>query len=119
MAPRRSAVEEVEEEQENQNELASLKFKEPITWRPGKSIPVDQLMKKLDRLSKELAELEQDYTDVGSLTKIAKEIASHQLLAHKDKGVRAFTACCAADILRLCAPNAPFTASQLKVCCAP
>jgi len=114
MAPRRSAAAEAEE-QENEAELVTLKFKEPLSWRPGKPIPIDQLLKRLNSLSKELSEMDQDTVDPNSLTKVAKELASHQLLNHKDKGVRAYAACCIVDILRLCAPDAPFTPSQLKV----
>ncbi|KAK5663935.1 hypothetical protein OQA88_147 [Cercophora sp. LCS_1] len=111
MAPRRSAAAEVEEPEE---ETVSLQFDEPLTWRPGKPIPIDQLLKRLDRLSKELSELDQEVVDVKSLVKVSKDLAHHQLLTHKDKGVRAYTACCIVDILKLCAPNAPFTPSQLK-----
>lgn len=95
--------------------MVRLQFKEPLTWRPGKAIPLDTLLKRLDQLTRELAEMDQETTDPSSLTKVAKEVASHQLLNHKDKGVRAYTACCVVDILRLCAPDAPFTPSQLKV----
>jgi len=119
MAPRRAAAaEDVEEEgqQGQEGELVSLRFNEPLSWRPGKPIPTDQLLKRLDRLSKELAEMDQDYVDTDSLVKVAQELASHQLLTHKDKGVRAYTACCVVDVLKLCAPNAPFKPSQLKVC---
>ena len=115
MAPRRSAPAEPEE-QEQEEELVTLEFNETLTWRPGKPIPIDQLLKRLDKLSKELTELDQETFDDTSLTKVAKEVAAHQLLTHKDKGVRAFAACCVVDILRLCAPNAPFTPAQTKVC---
>ncbi|RKU48186.1 hypothetical protein DL546_009503 [Coniochaeta pulveracea] len=118
MAPRRRApVEEVVEEEQQEHEdggLETLQFDEPLSWRPGKPIPTDTLLKRLDRLSKELQELDQDQVDPKSLTKVAKELANHQLLSHKDKGVRAFTACCLVDILKLCAPNAPFTPTQLR-----
>ncbi|KAL2270417.1 hypothetical protein VTJ83DRAFT_2601 [Remersonia thermophila] len=113
MAPRRTASSDAEE-QAPDDEMVKLQFDEPLTWRPGKPIPIDTLLKRLDRLARELAELDQETTDPASLTKVAKEVASHQLLGHKDKGVRAYTACCVADILRLCAPDAPFTPSQLK-----
>ncbi|KAL1842410.1 hypothetical protein VTJ49DRAFT_5369 [Mycothermus thermophilus] len=113
MAPRQNASSDVEE-QAPDDEMVKLQFDEPLTWRPGKPIPIDTLLKRLDRLARELAELDQETTDTASLTKVAKEVASHQLLGHKDKGVRAYTACCVADILRLCAPDAPFTPSQLK-----
>jgi sister-chromatid-cohesion protein PDS5 len=114
MTPRRSAVAEAEEP-EPETGMMRLQFNETLTWRPGKPIPIDTLLKRLDRLAKELADLDQENTDQSSLNKVAKEVASHQLLNHKDKGVRAYTACCVADILRLCAPDAPFTPSQLKV----
>lgn len=118
MAPRQNPSSDVEE-QAPEEEMVKLQFNETLTWRPGKPIGSDTLLKRLDRLAKELAELEQETTDTDSLTKVAKEVASHQLLGHKDKGVRAYTACCVADILRLCAPDAPFTPSQLKVCLLP
>ncbi|KAM7220742.1 Armadillo-type fold [Rhypophila decipiens] len=115
MAPtRRSAPAEEEEAQEPEQELVTLKFKDAITWRPGKAIPIDQLLKRLDKLSSELSDMDQETADEGPINKIAKEVASHQLLSHKDKGVRAYVACCIVDILRICAPNAPFTPSQLK-----
>ncbi|KAK4135442.1 ARM repeat-containing protein [Trichocladium antarcticum] len=118
MAPRRSAAgataAEPEPEQEQDTGASRLQFNEPLTWRPGKPIPLDTLLKRLDRLTKELSEMDQETTDPASLAKVAKEVASHQLLNHKDKGVRAYTACCVVDILRLCAPDAPFTPSQLK-----
>lgn len=109
-------VEEVPEEQPEQDDegLESLQFNEALNWRPGKPIATDTLLKRLDRLSKELQEMDQDQVDQNSLVKVAKELAAHQLLSHKDKGVRAFTACCLVDILKLCAPNAPFTPSQLR-----
>lgn len=119
MAPRRSAAAAAAaaeaDEQDQDAGSVKLQFNEPLTWRPGRPIPVDTLLKRLDRLTKELSEMDQETTDQASLAQVAKEAASHQLLNHKDKGVRAYTACCVVDILRLCAPDAPFTPSQLKV----
>jgi len=109
MAPRRGA--EVEQEPA----LGGLKFNEPLSWRAGKAIPIGELHKRLDALSNELQDMDQEETDKNSLTGVAKELAAHNLLSHKDKGVRAFTACCLVDVLKLCAPDAPFTGSQLKV----
>jgi sister-chromatid-cohesion protein PDS5 len=92
-----------------------LQFNEPLSWRAGKPIAIGELLRRLGALAKELRDMEQEDCDRDSLTKVAKDLAGHGLLAHKDKGVRAWTACCLVDILRLCAPDAPYTATQLKV----
>lgn len=59
--------------------------------------------------------MEQEQIERESFTKVAKELVNPNLLMHKDKGVKALTAACLVDILRLCAPDAPFTGQQLKV----
>ncbi|KAL9104978.1 MAG: hypothetical protein Q9163_000150 [Psora crenata] len=94
--------------------LPGLQFNENLSWRAGKPIPIADLLRRLQALSREMRALEQEESDRGSLTRVAKELASPNLLAHKDKGVRAWTACCLVDILRLCAPDAPYTGHQLK-----
>lgn len=96
-------------------DLARLQFNEPLSWRAGKAINTSELHRRLDKLSKELMDMEQDDVDTDSFTKVAKELAGHQILAHKDRGVRAYAAACIVEILRICAPNAPFTPAQLKV----
>jgi sister-chromatid-cohesion protein PDS5 len=110
MAPRRSA------EVVHEPQLGGLKFNEPLSWRAGKPIATSELLRRLDALAVELRDMEQEETDKDSLTHVAKELAGQNLLGHKDKGVRAFTACCLVDVLRICAPDAPFTATMLKVC---
>lgn len=112
MAPRRGAEPAPEEPEQ---ELVRLTFNEPLSWRAGKPIVTGELLKRLDTLSNELQEMDQEEIDKDSFTKVAKELAGQQLLGHKDKGVRAFTACCLVDVLKLCAPDAPFTPTQLKV----
>lgn len=116
MSRRRRAAEPApEEEQEEEHDPEGLKFKEPLSWRPGKPIPTTELVKRLNKLSKELAELDQDWEHKESLNNVAKELSSANIIGHKDKGVKAFGACCLVDILKICAPDAPFTPSQLKV----
>jgi len=95
-------------------QLATLQFQEPLSWKAGRQIPLADLLKRLQTLSKELRGLE-DHTDRDSLSSVAAQLVGTHLLAHKDKGIRAWTACCLVDILRICAPDAPFTATQLKV----
>lgn len=115
MAPRRGAAAEASEEEEEDTQLIPLQFDEPLGWRAGRAIPVAELHRRLDVLSKELKEMDQERCDKSSLKKVAKELAGQNLLGHKDRGVQAFAACCLVDILALCAPDAPFTATQLKV----
>jgi hypothetical protein len=110
MAPRRGAEDVAEEAQ-----LGSLTFNEPLSWRAGKPIPTGELLRRLTALAEELQDMDQEETDNDSLTNVAKELAGPNLLNHKDKGVRAYTACCLVDVLRICAPDAPFTPTQLKV----
>ncbi|OBT54241.1 hypothetical protein VE04_06474 [Pseudogymnoascus sp. 24MN13] len=82
--------------------LPALTFDEPLSWRAGKAIPTAELLRRLGE------------TDKASLGKVAKELCSPNLLGHKDRGVRAFAAACLVDVLKICAPDAPFTPSQLK-----
>ena len=93
----------------------NLKFGEPLSWRAGKAIAVAELLRRLQALLEEIRPLDQDGIYKASLTTVAKELANPNLLAHKDNGVKAWTACCLVEILRLCAPDAPYTERQLKV----
>ena len=94
-----------------------LQFSQPLSWRAGRPISVADLLKRLQALAAEMHEMDQDEDEAfrSSFTKSSKELADPQLLDHKDKGVRAWVACCAVDVLRLCAPDAPFTERQLRV----
>lgn len=96
-------------------ELVSLQFKESLTGRVGKAIPTTDLLRRLDKLSKELVDMDQETVDKASLTNVAKELVSNALLGHKEAGVKAHVASCLVDILKLCAPEAPFTPKQLTV----
>jgi len=102
-------------EEESHNLLPGLQFNEPLSWRAGKPIAIADLLRRLQALSREMREMEQEENERDSFTKVANELASPNLLAHKDKGVRAWTACCLVDILRLCAPDAPYTGPKLRV----
>lgn len=104
------------EEAEEDSGLRGLSFNQPLSWRVGRSaIPIADLLERLQSLAQELRKLEQEEIEKESLRKVSQELASAHLLAHKDKGVRAWAACCLVDVLRLCAPDAPFTRNQLKV----
>lgn len=117
MAPRRGQPQpkEVEEEEETQPQPGVLQFNEALSWKAGKPIPMGELLRRLETLAEELREMDQEEIDKESFAKVAKELAGQHLLGHKDKGIRAWTGCCLVDVLKLCAPDAPFAASQLKV----
>ncbi|GJJ10554.1 hypothetical protein Clacol_004781 [Clathrus columnatus] len=91
--------------------LKKLQFKDKLTV---KGSTTDALLKKLLTLQTELASLEQEHVDVKSLAFIRKELIQVTILLHKDKGVKAYAACCLADLLRLYAPDAPYTADELR-----
>ncbi|KAJ7487778.1 armadillo-type protein [Mycena latifolia] len=80
----------------------------------GKALSTDALIKKLQVLHLELAELDQELVDVNSLSSVRKELISTTIMHHKDRGVKAYAACCLADILRLTAPDAPYTQGELR-----
>ncbi|KAI9202801.1 armadillo-type protein [Polychytrium aggregatum] len=81
---------------------------------PGRPLQTNELHKRLKKTHLELSQLEQETCDTQSLSVLRKDLLSHSLLAHKDKGVRIYTACCLADILRLFAPDAPYTENELR-----
>ena len=122
--PQADEVEDMEEEVADNNdeppmdadELKSLQFNQELSWRPAKPIASGTLVARLESLSKELAEFDQGDVDLESVKGVAEKLAHRNLIQHKDKGVKAYTACCLVDILRLYVPDAPFTGDQLKVC---
>lgn len=99
-----------------QNGLHRLRFNQPLTWKAGRQIPLSELLKRLSSLGQELRDYEQEDVVRDTIDSTAKELASQQLLSHKDRGVKAWTAHCLVDVLRLYAPDAPYTPAELKVC---
>jgi sister-chromatid-cohesion protein PDS5 len=112
------AVEPMEVEEDGQDvemdEAQALQFDQPITWRPGKPIVVSELLRRLKTLSEELATMDQEDADREALVPKAQELASAQLLSHKDKGVKAYAMMCIVEMFRLLAPDAPYKGGQLK-----
>lgn len=103
------------EQQDGADGEQSLKFNEELSWRPAKPIPTGTLIPRLERLSAELSDFDQGGVNLDSIKDVAEKLAHRHLLQHKDSGVKAYTACCLVDILRLYVPDAPFTSDQLKV----
>ena len=88
-----------------------LKFYDKLV---GKGLSTDALLKKLKNLHTQLADLDQDRVDTATLATVRKELIHNTILLHKDRGVKAYAACCLADILRLFAPDAPYTHNELR-----
>ncbi|KAL9936440.1 hypothetical protein V8E36_004508 [Tilletia maclaganii] len=74
----------------------------------------DVLLKRLKDVQVELARMEQETVDTRSIKAVAKELVSSSLIQHKDASIRASVACCIADILRLFAPDAPYSQGELR-----
>ena len=88
-----------------------LRFRDKLV---GKGLSTDALLKKLKQLHQELADMDQEHVDVNSLAPVRKDLISTSILLHKDRGVKAYAACCLADLLRLYAPDAPYTQNELR-----
>ncbi|KAF9110601.1 hypothetical protein BGX27_006126 [Mortierella sp. AM989] len=85
-----------------------LQFRQKLTGSTS------DLLNKLKELHAELRSMEQESVDTTSFSSITKQLIDPSLVNHKDKGVRIYTACCIADMLRLYAPDAPYTNNNLK-----
>jgi sister chromatid cohesion protein PDS5 len=68
----------------------------------------------LDELSS-ITEAEPENIDLTSFATVRKDLIGPSLILHKDKGVKAYVACCIAELLNVYAPDAPYTAGELKV----
>ncbi|KIW69933.1 hypothetical protein PV04_02247 [Phialophora macrospora] len=99
---------------EHRYDIPGLRFNEPLSWRAGKAIPVGDLLTRLQKLATELRNYDLDQVDSRAFTTLSQDLANANLLAHKDKGVRAWTISCIVDVLKICAPDAPFIEGQLK-----
>ncbi|KAK0882776.1 Sister chromatid cohesion protein pds5 [Friedmanniomyces endolithicus] len=97
-----------------ENPENALKFDEALTWRAGRPIAVVDLLRRLRALYEELQATDQGDAHRETLVPKAQELANVQLLAHKDKGVKAWTLLCIVEMFRLLAPDAPYKGGQLK-----
>ena len=94
-----------------QPQLPKLKFREKLLGRTTTS--TDVLLKKLKTLHTELTELEQGHLEEHALDSVRPELIHQSILLHKDKGVKAYAACCIADVLRLSAPHPRYESNDL------
>lgn len=114
LEPVDETVQIVEVEEPEQEGGRPLEFDEALTWRPGKQIPVADLLRRLRALAEELESMPQEDADRATLVPKAQELVSEQLIGHRDRGVKAFTMLCIVEMFRLLAPDAPYKSRQLK-----
>lgn len=100
---------------ESHYNIPALDFHETLTWKAGKAIPVADLLTRLTKLGALLRQYDEDQVDQSAFQSLATDLSNAQILGHKDRGVRALSMVCIVDLLKICAPNAPFKAGQLKV----
>lgn len=100
---------------ESHYNIPGLDFRDTLTWKAGKAIPVADLLARLNKLGALLRQYDEDQVNQQAFQSLAKDLSHVQILGHKDKGVRALSMVCISDLLKLCAPNAPFVANALKV----
>lgn len=62
-----------------------------------------------------MSPIDQDHVDRTELVGLADQLAATGLIKHKDRAVRVLVACCIANILRLFAPDAPYSVEQFEV----
>ena len=76
----------------------------------------DALAGELKRIFDELSLLSQDDAhSKAAAAEYADQVISPSILRHRDKSIRILSACCAANILRIYAPEAPYDTQQLEV----
>lgn len=100
-------------------DIPGLDFDQPLAWKPGKAIPIADLLDRLKDLREKLAQFDEDQVESRLWTGLAGDLANSNLLGHKDRGIRAYAVTCVLDVLKICAPDAPFLNHQLKVALPP
>ncbi|CAG8540479.1 13092_t:CDS:10, partial [Acaulospora colombiana] len=94
--------------------LNRLQFKQKLV-SSSKQISTTELCKRLKSLFGEISRIDQEEIEIDSLRSITRDLIHPSLIKHKDKGIKAYASCCISDLLRLYAPDAPYTGSELKV----
>lgn len=90
-----------------------LNFNKNVISTIDESISLGELIERLSKLHEELSLMVQGHVNLKSLDKYRVDLINKKLIKSKDPGVLAFTGCCLSDILRLYAPDAPFTDLEL------
>ena len=92
-----------------------LGFKKAIILTVSDPIPTKEVLLRLQKLLEALEALDQDKVDLKSVANIKDDLANKKLIKNNNLGIQVYTCCCIAEILRLFAPDAPYTASELSM----
>ena len=92
----------------------SFSFCLPILSTIKRTLSNKEQLNRLVELHEKISILEDDQVDLETLRPISKDLINKKLLNHASIGVQAFVCCCISDILRLFAPNAPYTDEELS-----
>eukprot|EP00871_Galdieria_phlegrea_P003080 jgi/Galph1/3773/GphlegSOOS_G2399.1 len=102
-------------ENQRENSINTLSVPERVVdWY---KLEADKLLSEMRNLSEQLMKAPQDTLSSKELEKLSlcgKAFASFYFLENKNQNTRILVACCLADILRLSAPETPFSDSELK-----
>lgn len=90
-----------------------LDFNKSIISTLKDNLSSQQVIDRLASLHEELSTLNQDSVETSLLERYRIDLINKKILKSKDPGIQAFAACCLSDILRLFAPDAPYTDKEL------
>lgn len=90
-----------------------LVFNKQIITTPKSPITTKDLLRRLQQLSEELSTIDQENPDFASFESIKKDLTNPKLLKSSNPGVQAYVSCSLADLLRIYAPEAPFTNDEI------
>lgn len=89
-------------------------LKTPIISTIANPIATKELLARLLALADHLSAADQNTVSLLDYASVAADLANKKLLKHSQKGVLAYACCGLADILRLYAPDAPYTHQELS-----
>lgn len=89
----------------------SLKFDKSILPTVKSQISNKELINRLIALHDELSNIDDSSVNLSNYT---TDLVNKKLLSHTSMGVQAYLCCCLSDILRIYAPNAPYSDQQLS-----
>lgn len=85
----------------------------PIISTISNQIHTKELLARLRKIADTLSGIDQNDVSPQDYQQLAADLASKKLLRHKNPGIQAYVCCAITDILRIFAPEAPFSPETL------